>query len=56
MNMRFEAGRKIKTLEIPKLILHSVDDEIVPYAQGRMLFEVAAGPKTFAELLAGRTI
>ena len=50
LNMRFDAGRKIKTLKTPKLILHSVDDEIVPYAQGRMLFEAAAGPKAFAEL------
>jgi hypothetical protein len=35
------------------LIVHSPEDEIVPYAQGRALFDRAREPKRFLELRGG---
>jgi fermentation-respiration switch protein FrsA (DUF1100 family) len=44
---------KVGRLGLPKLFIHSPDDEIIPYAQGRKLFEVAAGPKEFLAIRGG---
>ncbi|GAI66944.1 unnamed protein product, partial [marine sediment metagenome] len=44
---------KIKGLRAPKLIIHSIDDEIVPFHHGRRLFENAAGPKQFYQMSGG---
>ncbi len=44
---------KIKTIEIPKLFIHSKDDEIVPLELGRRLFETAPPPKEFLEITGG---
>jgi len=38
---------KVGRLHLPKLFIHSPDDEIVPYVQGRKLFETACEPKEF---------
>lgn len=37
-------------LRIPLLIIHSHDDEIMPFFMGQALFEAAAGPKAMLEL------
>jgi fermentation-respiration switch protein FrsA (DUF1100 family) len=37
-------------LRCPLLVVHSRDDEIIPYAMGRAIFEAAPQPKTFLEL------
>jgi fermentation-respiration switch protein FrsA (DUF1100 family) len=37
----------------PVLIAHSPQDEIVPYAQGRTLYDTANPPKQFLELAGG---
>jgi uncharacterized protein len=50
---RFDNLDKIEGIKCPKLIIHSVDDEIVPFAQGQRLFAAAAAPKTFLELRGG---
>ncbi len=38
---------KVGRLHLPKLFIHSPEDEIVPYAQGRELFAAAGEPKEF---------
>jgi len=38
---------KVGRLHLPKLFIHSPEDEIVPYAQGRELFAAAGAPKEF---------
>ena len=38
---------------MPKLFIHSRDDEIVPLALGRKLYEAAAPPKEFLEITGG---
>ena len=47
---KFDSVSKIKTISCPKLIIHSVDDEIVPFWMGKRLFNEAAPPKTFLEI------
>lgn len=47
---RFDSLSKIKALAIPKLVIHSVDDEIVPYHLGERLFGAACPPKEFLKL------
>jgi uncharacterized protein len=50
---KFDSVSKIKDVRCPKLIIHSPDDEIVPYALGKKLFEAAAEPKEFLKLWGG---
>ncbi len=35
---------------VPLLVMHAVGDPVVPYAQGRKLFDLAPGPKEFWKL------
>jgi fermentation-respiration switch protein FrsA (DUF1100 family) len=44
---------KVSRITSPLLIVHSRDDEIVPYEQGERLFEQAREPKQFLELNGG---
>jgi len=50
INIKYDAVSKIKNIACPKLIIHSRDDEIIPYKLGKKLFQVAASPKQFLEL------
>lgn len=49
----YPTGEYLKTASCPVLIVHSRDDEIIPFNQGRQLFELASEPKHFLELLGG---
>lgn len=49
----YNSLEKIKNVSIPKLILHSINDEIVPFEQGQRIFEMASQPKDFVELRGG---
>lgn len=53
MVMRFQLDTRARVAEVrcPVLVLHSPDDEIVPYAQGREVFEAANPPKAFQALV-----
>jgi fermentation-respiration switch protein FrsA (DUF1100 family) len=53
MRNRFESIDRIGAIRAPILFLHSPEDDVVPIAQGRLLFAAAAGPKTFVELRGG---
>jgi len=50
LQSRFDNLAKIGKVDVPKLILHSPDDDIIPYAQGKALFEKATEPKRFVEI------
>ena len=47
LRTRYDSLSKIGRVSTPLLVLHSREDEIVPYEQGRKLFEAAPDPKTF---------
>ena len=44
---RYDNLEKVGRLRMPLLVLQGDHDEIVPFAQGRRLFEAAPGPKRF---------
>lgn len=44
---RFDSAAKIGALERPVLVIHTPDDEVVPFEHGRALFEAAREPKRF---------
>jgi fermentation-respiration switch protein FrsA (DUF1100 family) len=47
ISTRYDNLSKITRINLPLLILQGDRDEVVPYAQGRRLFEAAREPKTF---------
>jgi uncharacterized protein len=50
---RYRSIDRVGSLTLPKLFLHARNDEVIPYAHGRRLFEAAAEPKVFVELRGG---
>jgi fermentation-respiration switch protein FrsA (DUF1100 family) len=50
---RFDSLKKIKKITVPKLMAHSINDEIVPYSLGRRLYEAAPEPKEFVKMRGG---
>ena len=44
---------KIQSITCPKLVIHSPDDEIVPFEHGKSLFEKAVQPKEFLKIKGG---
>jgi fermentation-respiration switch protein FrsA (DUF1100 family) len=47
---KYDSLSKIKDVACPKLIIHSIDDEIVPFRQGEKLYAAAKEPKRFLKL------
>ncbi len=47
---RFENDKKIGRIHAPILIVHSPEDEVIPYHHGRRLYDLAPEPKTFLEI------
>jgi len=50
VRLDFDAAERLSRSRSPVLVLHSPNDEIVPYGLGRRLFEAAREPKRFVEL------
>jgi uncharacterized protein len=44
---------QLQRITVPVLVMHSRDDEIIPYHHGQALFEAAQEPKYFSELRGG---
>ncbi len=47
LRTRYDNLAKVGGLRVPLLVLHGDRDEVVPFAQGRRLFEAAPEPKRF---------
>lgn len=45
LRFHFENGRKLKQVTAPLVIIHSVDDDYIPFDHSRKLFDAAAHPK-----------
>ncbi len=50
---RYATLDKIDAIRCPKLIVHSKDDEIIPFAHGWKIYEKAVPPKEFLEIKGG---
>jgi uncharacterized protein len=49
----FNAIEKIAAVRAPLLFLHSPEDAVIPFAEGRRLFDAALSPRTFVEVKGG---
>jgi fermentation-respiration switch protein FrsA (DUF1100 family) len=50
MRYRFDTAAALRSVSCPVLVLHSPDDEIMPFALGQAVYQAANPPKTFFEL------
>ncbi|MHB2017322.1 MAG: alpha/beta hydrolase [Candidatus Xenobia bacterium] len=50
---RFPSLARIGSIKCPKLIMHSPQDDTIPFDMGRQLYEAAGEPRTFVELTGG---
>lgn len=49
----YDSLARIGQIKVPVLVAHSRDDDIVPFAHGRRIFEAAGEPKQFLEMRGG---
>jgi fermentation-respiration switch protein FrsA (DUF1100 family) len=47
---KYSTVDKINLIKCPKLIIHSSQDEVIPFEHGKLLFESASKPKDFLEI------
>jgi fermentation-respiration switch protein FrsA (DUF1100 family) len=50
LKSKLDSVTKVKAINIPKLFIHSPEDEIVPFRLAKKLFQAAAEPKEFLEI------
>ena len=50
LSSKLDSVSKIKNVKCPKLIIHSINDEIVPFRLGEKLFDAARPPKKFLKI------
>jgi fermentation-respiration switch protein FrsA (DUF1100 family) len=53
MRNHFASIDKIGRVTVPKLFLHSPEDDVIPFAHGQRLFAAAAEPKRFVSVRGG---
>lgn len=46
----YDSIARLKNKNIPMLVVHSKNDEIIPYTLGRKIFDAYTGPKNFLEI------
>ena len=52
-NFSYDTRQYVSGIECPLLVAHSKGDDIIPYAEGRLVFEAAPADKQFLELRGG---
>lgn len=50
---QYDSKKSLSKVAIPVLIVHSPDDEIIPFENGKELFAQASEPKTFLQIRGG---
>lgn len=53
INTKMDSIAKVKNIFVPKLFIHSVDDDIIPFYMGKKLFDEAPAPKGFLRIRGG---
>jgi len=49
-NYAYETAHYLDSLDVPVLVIHSRDDEIIPFNHGKRLYDSINGPKAFTEI------
>lgn len=49
LRYRYDSINKVSRITCPKLFIHGREDRLIPFENGRSLFEAACQPKTFLE-------
>ena len=55
MKTKMDSMRKIKDTTVPILFIHSIEDQTVPFALGKKLYDAAPGVKEFIEITGSHT-
>ena len=50
---RYDTASRLPNIDMPILIIHSPDDEIIPFSHSQALYEIASEPKCFVEIQGG---
>lgn len=50
---KYDTVRKLKDITCPVVVIHSRNDEVIPFAHGQLIFDHANEPKSFIELRGG---
>ncbi len=51
LQTRYDTRAKIQSVTVPVLVLHGDRDEVVPFAQGKKVFDAAPEPKKFFKIV-----
>lgn len=51
--IQYNTAARLPNIHVPLLIIHSPDDEVIPFDQGQALFRVANQPKQFLQITGG---
>lgn len=51
--IRYDSRDRLRQVNSPVLVIHSRQDDIIPFAHGERLFAAARGPKQFMEIAGG---
>lgn len=51
--IKYDTANYLKMVHVPVLIIHSSEDDFVPYKFGQQLFSIANEPKSFVEISGG---
>ena len=52
-NFSYDTRQYVSRIECPLLVAHSKDDEIISYAEGRLVFDAAPADKQFLDMRGG---
>jgi hypothetical protein len=47
---RYDTAGRLPNIDMPVLIIHSPEDEIIPFSHGQTLYDLAKEPKCFVEI------
>jgi fermentation-respiration switch protein FrsA (DUF1100 family) len=51
--IRYDSLRRVGDVDVPKLFIHSIDDEVIPFGMGKRLYGRARRPKQFLKIHGG---
>ena len=49
-NYAYDTRHYLKEVDVPVLVIHSPDDEMIPFQHGKNLYDSIPGPKAFSEI------